>query len=172
MKHQDFNNYILYVGNAYPHKNLDRLIQACKNYRLILAGPKDYFYSKIKPSSALIIKNNLGDKELSSLYQNAKMLVVPSLMEGFGLTILEAMRYNLPIAASRIPSIQEIAGDTINYFNPEDVEDMKKVILKALKQKPKNYNNILKNFSWLKTAKETLNLYNNYLKINNIKIKN
>lgn len=158
-------NYILYVGNAYPHKNLDRLIEACKDFKLILAGPKDYFYSKIKPEKNLLIKNNLSDEDLSSLYQNAKVLVLPSLMEGFGLTILEAMQYNLPIAASRIPSIQEIAGNSINYFDPNDPKDIKNVIIKTLNSKPKDYTKILSQFNWKKTAYETLKLYENCLKI-------
>lgn len=156
MKRQAFKNYILYVGNAYPHKNLDRLITACNGLNLVLVGPKDFFYSKLKPS---LVINDLSDQKLKSLYKNAKMLVLPSLMEGFGLTILEAMQYHLPIAASNIPSIYEIAGDSINYFDPENVHDIRNCIIKTLKQKPKSYNNILKRFSWLKTAKETLKIY-------------
>lgn len=162
-------NYILYVGNAYPHKNLDRLITACKDMTLVLAGPKDYFYKQIKPRKNLIIKNNLSDPELSSLYQSAKMLVLPSIMEGFGLTILEAMQCNLPIAASNIPSIREIAGNSINYFNPNDPKDIKNVIINTLNSKPKNYSKILSQFSWLKCAKETLNLYKESLEIRSIR---
>lgn len=161
----NYGEYLLYVGNAYPHKNLERLIEGCKDYKLILAGPKDFFYKKLKAGENVIIRNNLSDKDLASLYQNSKALVMPSLMEGFGLTILEAMQYNLPIFASRIPSIQEIAGDSINYFNPEDPKDIVRALQKSLNIKPKDYKNILSKFSWQKAAKETLKEYENCISI-------
>src|SRR3989344_5402766 len=115
--------YFLYVGNAYPHKNLDRLLKAFSDLRqndtkLVLIGKEDYFYKRLKNkaqslrlSDKVIFLQNVSDKELSNLYQNALALIMPSLMEGFGLPALEAMANNCLVLASNIPSLKEVCGD-------------------------------------------------------------
>ena len=76
------DNYFLYVGNAYPHKNVQLLIRAAReaHARVIYVGKNDYFYQKLG-----VVPRTVSDAELTRLYKNADALVFPSLMEGFGL---------------------------------------------------------------------------------------
>ncbi|RJQ26263.1 glycosyltransferase family 1 protein [Candidatus Parcubacteria bacterium] len=171
--------YLLYVGNAYPHKNLEKLIEAFLEYKkekndnnvkLLLVGKEDYFYKqleqKIKRNPDIEILHNIDDNNLSYLYQNAVALVAPSLMEGFGLTALEAMFNSCLVLASDIPSFKEICGEAAIYFDPKNTEDIKEKIKKVYNldtQKRKEY--ILKEkkrisaFSWDKMVKKTLKIY-------------
>jgi len=170
-------NYFLYVGNAYPHKNLDRLLEAFKklnsDVNLVLVGKEDYFYKRLKRKSELMdlskkvfFLQNVRDEELSNLYQNALALIVPSLMEGFGLPALEAMANNCLVLASDIPVLREVCGDGAIYFDPYNVKDiaqkMKDVYLNNiyhLSEKKEQGLERAKLFSWEKMAKETLKVY-------------
>jgi glycosyltransferase involved in cell wall biosynthesis len=140
-----FKNYFLYVGNAYPHKNLERLIKAFqlfisdsghgqnderkgKDIKLILVGKDDYFYRGLRKkvermdlSHSIIFKNDVSDDELSALYASATALISPSLMEGFGLPPLEAMALSCPVVLSDIPSFREVCGNAAFYFDPHSV---------------------------------------------------
>ncbi len=179
VKHQTLNtNYFLYVGNAYPHKNLENLILAFEKLskenlevKLILVGKMDYFYNKI---SAFIKNKNLEkrvilfgkakDEELFDLYKNANALVSASLMEGFGLPVLEAMSQKCLVICSDIPSFREVAKEMAIYFNPQNTDEiygaLKKADLKQYDTKmiEKAYNRSLE-FSWKKAARETLKVY-------------
>ncbi|MCL5435175.1 MAG: glycosyltransferase family 4 protein [Patescibacteria group bacterium] len=177
-----YGKYFLYVGNAYPHKNLERLIKAFskiskdyKDLRLILIGKKDYFYQKLEKenkSDRIVFFGNATDDELSSFYSNAIALVAPSLMEGFGLPVLEAMSLRCLVIASDIPAFREIAQDEILYFDPKDVEDMSAKLKNVIENENKYKKEILdkafeqtKNFSWEKSARETLKTYEEVLGI-------
>jgi glycosyltransferase involved in cell wall biosynthesis len=166
--------YFLYVGNAFPHKNLDRLIEAFKildsNANLILVGEKDYFYKRLKEkveemglSEKVIFLQNVSDGELSNLYKNALALIMPSLMEGFGLPALEAMANNCLVLASKIPSLQEICKDAALYFDPHNINDLAQKMKGAASgdngEKLKKGLERSKFFSWEKMAKETLKIY-------------
>jgi glycosyltransferase involved in cell wall biosynthesis len=166
--------YFLCVGNAFPHKNLDRLIESFKtlnsDVNLVLVGKEDYFYKRLKEkveqmglSGKVIFRQNVGDEELSNLYQNALALIMPSLMEGFGLPALEAMANNCLVLASRIPSLQEICKDAAVYFDPYNVNDiaekMKHAVSVDNSKKRKKGLERSKFFSWKKMAKETLRIY-------------
>jgi len=174
---QKYGKYFLYVGNAYPHKNLDRLVQAFKNLaggsagnlKLILVGEKDYFYQRLEAenqSDNIIFYGKVSDKELAGLYANAIALVAPSLMEGFGLPVLEAMSLNCLVVASDIPAFKEIAGENAIYFNPQDENDiylkLKDVLENVEKYKQAKIEAAFKRsqqFSWKKAAAQTLNIY-------------
>ncbi len=119
--------YFLYVGNAYPHKNLERLIQAFgifkkdngSDVKLILVGKNNYFYKRLEKTidayslrSDILVFHDVNDEALGYLYKNAIATVIPSLMEGFGLPALEAMSQKCLVVASDIPSIREICGIT------------------------------------------------------------
>ncbi|HUD09815.1 MAG TPA: glycosyltransferase family 1 protein [Patescibacteria group bacterium] len=173
---QKYGKYFLYVGNAYPHKNLERLIQAFKkivnehqDLKLILVGQKDYFYQRLEKeyqSDNIIFYGKAGDKELVSLYTNAVALVAPSLMEGFGLPVLEAMSLRCLVVASDIPAFREIAGENALYFNPQDLADihakLKNVLENGEKYKEEKLEkafNKSQQFSWRKAAEQTLNIY-------------
>lgn len=150
------DNYFLYVGNAYPHKNVEVLVAAAKlaGVRVVYVGKNDYFYKRLG-----IVPQSVSDAELETLYKNAQALVFPSLMEGFGLPALEALRNNCPVILSDIPVFYELFGDVPAYFPPHDVEALAH-LLKNPPPKPKNIEKLLAKFSWPKMAKKTLDTYN------------
>lgn len=169
--------YFLYVGNAYPHKNINRLLKAFKmlgrEAKLIFVGREDYFYNKLRDevgemtlSLNVAFMQNATDEKLSSLYQNARALILPSLMEGFGLPALEAMANKCLVLASNIPALREICGDAAIYFDPYSVQDIAKKIKEAnasdvscFDEKREKGLVRAKFFSWEKMAKETLEIY-------------
>jgi glycosyltransferase involved in cell wall biosynthesis len=181
---EKYTKYFLYVGNAYPHKNLERLIEAfgmlCDSspkvqnddVKLVLVGKDDYFYQKLSEKlkrrsiKNIVIINNVNDEELASFYQGALALVAPSLMEGFGLPVLEAMANKCLVAASDIPSFREVAGEAAVYFDPYSISDIKNNLVKVTGmdkiQKEKHIKaggERVKLFSWRKMAEETLEIY-------------
>lgn len=167
--------YILYVGNAYPHKNLERLIEAFQKARtgdqkLVLVGKQNFFYKRIekemkkKKINDVIFFGEATDSQLSSLYAFANAYVMPSLMEGFGLPPLEAMANNCLVLASDIPSLKEICADGAVYFDPYKTSDITDKITFAFSQEDKSSyikkgKERVRGFSWDKMARETLNLY-------------
>jgi glycosyltransferase involved in cell wall biosynthesis len=175
----DVEKYFLYVGNAYPHKNLERLIEAFKlvldeykDVTLVLVGKEDYFYRNLKKKvHELGIEKNvlfagfISEETLQYCYKNAIATIVPSLMEGFGLPGLEAMRADCLVLASDIPSLKEIYADSAIYFNPLAVESMHATIREVLTDKNKFNSYIGKGekrvtfFSWRKMAEQTLKIY-------------
>lgn len=171
--------YWLYVGVAYPHKNLFRLVDAweiyCQQnghtYQLVLTGKKNYFYDLlekyIKKNNIkdIILTNFVPDTELPELYRNASLYVFPSLYEGFGLPPLEAIQYGLPVIASERTCLPEVLGEAAIYFNPDNSDAIvnaanlvikDKVVRKKLIEKGQK---ILQKYSWKKTASETLGIY-------------
>ena len=113
---------------------------------------------------ALGLDKQRRDEKLRELYQQASALVHPSLYEGFGLTLLEAIACGCPIAASRIPSTVEIIGDYPIYFDPESTEDMQVAFSSVLvhgrsNDKEKAGARILSRYSWDQMAQLTLEAY-------------
>lgn len=173
--------YFLYVGNAYPHKNLARLIEAFtllveerpEELKLVLAGKEDYFYKNLREfvkqigiEKSVIFCGEVTDEELSLLYKNAQALVLPSLMEGFGLPGLEAMKVQCLVMASAIPAFKEIYKDAAIYFDPMDIVTIKKQLVYVLsldKKMRETYSKAgiarSKMFSFETMAKETLAIY-------------
>jgi len=182
--------YLLYVGNAYPHKNLESLIRVyseicreMKNLSLVLVGKEDYFYSRLKEQACLTGRQakNLGgavifpgyvpDDDLKILYSRARAYVFPSLYEGFGLPPLEAMAFGLPVVSSNKTCLSEILGEAALYFNPDDEADMKVKIKRVIKDEnlradliKRGYEQV-KKYSWSECAEKTLAVYENILKI-------
>lgn len=136
--------YILSVGTLQPRKNFVRLIEAFslledKNITLIIVGKKGWMYEEIlaAPSTYGVkdrvkILDFVSDDDLSTLYSHAQCFVLPSLYEGFGLPILEAMAHECPIVVSNVSSIPEIAGDAALYVDPMSVTSICEGIGKAL----------------------------------------
>lgn len=179
------NRYILYVGNAYPHKNLENLFMAFKivlndfpNLKLVLTGDDNFFYPIFKKKA---IKSGLGkniiffgeanDEELFALYKFAEFTIFPSLMEGFGLPNFESIRCGKLVAVSDIPVFREIWTDSLIYFNPYNCFDIANKIISILDLKPDQYvmkvkkaMKILDNYSWKKSALTTLAVYNKIYK--------
>jgi len=170
-----FKNFFLYVGNFYPHKNVERLIRVfCRikgDYKLILIGPADYFtkrledYRKKINDKRIFILKNITRKDLLWFYKNCLALIHPSLSEGFGLTLVEAAYFGKPIIASKIDTFEEMWGKNYLSFDPKNEEDIRKKIEYFLKKRPKfSYQKILQKYSFEKMTKETLKLYEELLK--------
>jgi glycosyltransferase involved in cell wall biosynthesis len=118
-------SYFLYVGNGRPHKNIEQLKRVFKKYFrvnsdvfLVIAGHKG------EPQEGIIYTGYISDSELVNLYRNARAFVFPSLYEGFGLPIVEALNFNCPIIASNISAFKEFEHNNINYFNLRDDESL------------------------------------------------
>lgn len=177
--------YILYVGNAYPHKNLERLIKALiiirekKDIKLVLAGDDKYFYPRLRDfvikfglESEVIFFGDADDCELVNLYTHARCLIFPSLMEGFGLPNFEAIACGKLPVMSDIPVFKEIWADKVNYFDPYEETDIATKILSVIMLTNNEYQKeleILKkrlnDFSWKKTAQATLKIYEKIYKL-------
>lgn len=142
----DLKPFILYVGGHAPHKNVPRLIAAFARagvpvgVRLVLVGhstPRtvqrtQFAAARVDVSDRVFVLRDLPDDELSGLYRNCELFVYPSLYEGFGLPVLEAMAHGTPVACSRISSIPEVAGRAALYFNPLSVSEIARCITAIL----------------------------------------
>ena len=171
--------FILYVGAAYPHKNLTGLLKAweifCKKYgngnQLVLAGKEDYFYKRLKGSAfthyplPIIFTGLVSDEELDCLYQSASLFVFPSLSEGFGLPPLEAMAQGVPVVSSNRTCLPEVLGEAALYFDPENYEQMAEVIYRGLTDEEARFElrqkapAELKRYSWEKLVRRTIGVY-------------
>jgi len=173
--------YVLYVGVAYPHKNLEGLVEAWKifcaehgnDYQLVLVGRKNYFYERLEKTAAgtndIIFTGYVPDEDLSAFYKHASLYIFPSFYEGFGLPPLEAMQYGVPVASSNAACLPEILQQAAAYFDPRDPRDMADTIWRCLidtdlrETLNKNGTQLIHNYSWQKTALATLEVYNNVL---------
>lgn len=169
--------YLLYVGSAYPHKNLEFLIkifdivnsEAKNKYQLALVGQEDFFYKRLKnntESKQIVFTGHLTDSELGAFYQNAEFFINPSLIEGFGLPPLEAVILGTPAIVSDIPVFHEILGKTATYFNPRSQNDLNDQLQKILKDDRiirvnllEHRQRIIEKYNWQKTARAILDLY-------------
>lgn len=165
--------YILFVGTLQPRKNLVRLIEAFSKItpevKLVIVGKKGWLYEEILAApkkfgveDRVKFLDFVAEEDLPILYQNALCFVLPSLYEGFGLPILEAMANGCPVVTSNVSSLPEAGGEGALYVNPEDVDDITQKIKLILEDKKlreelveKGYKQV-KKFSWEKTARETL----------------
>ncbi len=172
-------DYILFVGTLQPRKNISKLIEAFSliiNHKssigdlsLVIVGKKGWQYEEILVapkqfgvSERVRFLDFVSDEDFPSLYKNALCFVLPSLYEGFGLPILEAMQYGCPVATSNVSSLPEAGGDAALYFDPRNADEISKTIKKVIEDKSlrdemirKGYAQV-KKFSWEKTARETL----------------
>ena len=139
--------YLLYVGNQYPYKNLQRLIEAFSELvngtfliNLFWRGREDpRFFPDLQRKAvelglATRVKfvDYVSKEQLPRLYAEAALFVFPSLYEGFGLPVLEAMAYGCPVVAANGSSIPEVCGEAALYFDPTDVGDIVRVLAKVL----------------------------------------
>jgi glycosyltransferase involved in cell wall biosynthesis len=178
-------NYILHVGTLEKRKNLVALIQAFKivrengfpNLKLVLVGKASNKIT-LDDSSAIkeaimqqqltndvILTDYLGDAYVQQLYQKAKLYVFPSINEGFGIPVLEAFKYQVPVVIANNTCLPEVAGQGAKSFNPFSVQDMANAISTLLKDEALRQTYIekgnaqLQNFSWDKTAGALMQLF-------------
>lgn len=176
-----FKKYFLYVGNAYPHKNLDLLLKAFQQFKeinatksigLILAGKDSYFYKKLREKikketiSDIAVLNDVSDAQLAYLYRHAICLVSPSLMEGFGLIALEALALKCIPVVSDIPAFHEVCDEAAVYFNPTSPKSLREKLEHVISLTEQTKERMrergqgrVKQFSWKRMALQTLEIY-------------
>jgi len=138
--------YLLYVGSNKPHKNLPRLVAAFALAAsevagtLVIAGAWDEHYPQARDEARwrgldarVLFEHRPSDRRLDELFASATGFVFPSLYEGFGLPVLEAMAAGLPVATSGRGSLDEVAGDAALLFDPEDEEAMAAAMQRLLR---------------------------------------
>jgi len=175
--------FILYVGTQEPRKNLLSLVEGYHRldktlkdeYDLVIAGrkdhPQDMHAALISKVDELGIQNNViftghvAEEEVVALMYEAEMFIFPSLYEGFGLPVLEAMTCGTPVAASNVSSLPEVVGDAGITFNPKKIDSitdaMNQVLTDSkfkaiLSEKGKKH---AETFSWERAAVKTLDIY-------------
>ena len=175
------NKYFVYAGNAYPHKNLNRLVEAVillnksvdEPVYLKIASSRNVFTERlekeIKKLGAEKYVKLLGfvpDDKLPELYRDSVAFVFPSVSEGFGLPGIEAMEAGTLVLASDIPVFREVYKNAATYFNPLDFTSIERTMKIALemsdlerKEKIDFAQKFVKRYSWEKMARETLKVY-------------
>lgn len=169
-------DYISYVGNAFPHKNLGRLIEAFTllkekhpKLHLALAGKKEFFYEQLEQKYSDVpdvhFLGFISDEQLLWMFNHTKTYVFPSLSEGFGLPGIDVMQHGVPMASSNATCLPEVYGDAAHYFDPNSPEDIARAVDEVLRSKSrrdtlvKNGYKQLKRFSWEKLAAQTHQAY-------------
>ncbi|PWH19406.1 MAG: glycosyltransferase family 1 protein [Ardenticatenia bacterium] len=172
-------HYILRVGTIEPRKNLERLLDALQvlqrsdpTIRLVVVGSKGWlyerFFKKLHQSElryAVILTGHIRDADLPAIYSGATLLVEPSLYEGFGLPLLEAMACGTPVVCSNTSSLPEVGGDAAYYFDPRDSAAMAEAIGEVWRdsdlRETMRQNGLMRaaQFSWESAAQKTLAVY-------------
>jgi glycosyltransferase involved in cell wall biosynthesis len=176
--------FLLYVGGRQPYKNATRLLKAYARskalhteFDLVFFGGKNLQPNELQLLSDLgidgsqILHLSGDDTLLAQLYTQATALVYPSLYEGFGLPLLEAMSYGCPVVCSNTSSLPEIAGKAAEFCNPEETDSIQDAIEKVVFDTERSQQLIqsglkqAKKFSWDRCARETLQVYKQALAI-------
>ena len=172
--------YLLFVGNPKPHKNLDNVVKAYArsleifDYEadLVCVGDREGMEFKVRQrAEQLGLKNRIRlvghvpEEALPALYQGATLFVFPTLYEGFGLPVIEAMASGVPVITSKTSALREIAEGYGHLVNPLDVEEIAKAIAQCMADK-EHREALIKlglrradDFRWPRTAEQTLEVY-------------
>ena len=174
------NEMILSVGVLQTRKNTLNALRALETlpqqYRLVLVGGDGYGSEQIheylrRPGLAarVQVRGHVPSEELRALYQSAGVLLFPSLEEGFGLPVLEAMANGLPVVASRTASLPEVGGEVALYVDPHDPCDIAEKVRRAVEDSELRRKMIqqgrerAREFSWRRVAEATLQVYEEVL---------
>lgn len=178
------DRYFLTVGTLEPRKNMERVLQAFfkfleyggtgNSYQLVMVGLTEFAHGKyvrsladsgLKNKDRVILTGYVQKEELNQLYSGSEALLFPSLCEGFGIPVLEAMAAGTPVLTSRTSSLPEVAGEAAYYVDPLSVDEISSGI-RSLAENPSLRQDLIrkgfeqtKRFSWTKTAEETLTVY-------------
>lgn len=177
-KHHLPSRYILYVGSNKPHKNLGMLNQAWArtdvDAGLVIAGAWDKRYAPRRREDEgpglPIFLHDVPDADLPALYSGAAVFVMPSLYEGFGLPLLEAMACGAPTIVANTSSLPEVAGDAALSIEPNDIHGLALLLSRVIKDRSLQAELHDKSlaraalFSWERTAQETLAVYRSMVK--------
>jgi len=175
-------NFILFVGSLEPRKNIPRLVTAYarlastlqREFHLVLAGGSGWLNEDIQEtiqrlglSDRVHIIGYVEEKSLPVLYSLATVFVYPSLYEGFGLPVLEAMQCGVPVLTSNVSSLPEVAGDAALLVMPTEIDDIAYGLRQLLENadlraelRARGYQRA-REFSWERCARETLAVYKN-----------
>lgn len=177
-----FDPFLLFVGDRFKYKNFKNFIKSVSRSKLLKNKIKiicfgtfpftkdelDFFRAEQMQINNIIFLN--GDDELlKTLYLNSVALVYPSLYEGFGLPIIEAMSLGCPVCCSNTSSIPEVAGQAANYFDASDIDSItnsiEEVVFSSEKRSKLIEKGFIQNkkFSWGKTTDDTLTIYNSVI---------
>jgi len=167
-------NYFLFLATHEPRKNLARLIEAFrqfkkndkKGFKLVLVGrtnDKIFAKTRVENNADIILTGFIPEEDKPYLFKMAKAFLYPSIYEGFGLPLLEAMKCGTPIITSNSSSMPEICGDAAIFVNPYSVTEITAAMYQILDPHKKkilieNMANRIKLFSWEKCARKTLDL--------------
>lgn len=184
-KSYSIEKYFLCVGLIKSHKNVGVLVDAFLKMKgenedgrlkLYLVGQADLKQKKVREWLAringeknIIIKNNISDDELKQLYRGALAVVVPSLYEGFGFPLIEAMAAETPVIAARSSAIPEVAGEAALYFDPQSPSELKARMNDILDKEELRENLIvagkkrIHDFDWALAARQTQKVYESVL---------
>ncbi len=167
--------YILSVGTLEPRKNYMVLLKAFKqlkgNFDLVIVGKRGWksqeifdTISELQLYNRIKILGYVNDNDMPYLYNGAELFVFPSVYEGFGLPVLEALACGIPTVSSNASSLSEIGGEAVKYFSPNSIDDLLKKMQDVLDsseaKKSLRYNGIIQaqKFNWEDTAKKTLTI--------------
>src|SRR3990167_5871235 len=179
--------YFIYTGNAYPHKNLKRLIEAIISLNterrikahLVIVSARNFFVKKLEKlisemgAGAFVkVLGFLPDKEVGTLYRHSAAFVFPTLSEGFGIPGLDAMEVGTLVLASEILVLKEVYKEHAIYFNPFDFSSIARTMELALEigaeareERIAKARDFVKRYSWNKMAQETLKIYESCARI-------
>jgi len=177
------HEFVLFVGNVYPYKNAGLILEAMTllkghpELRLVVTAAPGFWRDALEAraqqlgvADRLVLTGFVTNGELVSLYQEAKLYVYPSRNEGFGLQILEAMVQGLPVLAADASCLPEIGGEAAEYFDPRDATSLAEKMARLLdsadmreRLREAGYARA-KQFSWQRTAQQTLEVYERALK--------
>ncbi len=177
--------YILFLGTLEPVKNISRLLESFAifkeeykkhnqkfDYQLVLAGKRGWLAKEYAQTAKdlglakdIAFTGYIIGDELVPLFKNAEFFIMPSLYEGFGMTVLEAFATGTPAIISKVSSLPEIAGEAAYFVNPISIQEISESLMKLATDenlrnsyREKGYIQV-KKFDWEKTARETLELY-------------
>ncbi len=172
--------YLMMLGNTRPYKNVPAALKGFArledpDVRLVIAGRGDWFSllsslaRKLGVSERVTFKRKAEDHEILALLQGARALVFPSLVEGFGLPVIEAMSAGCPVLGSAVPVVQEICGDGARFFDPRDPGQIAAAMGEVLASaevredlRQRGYERI-KAFTWSRCAEQTMAVYRSVL---------
>jgi len=170
---KELGNYILYVGNIKPHKNIGILlkgIRKLKGVKLVIAGssPDNNILERIEREGLegkVVFMGFLPFEELSALYESSQVFVFPSFYEGFGLPPLEAMAKGVPVVSSSAPSMPEILKNGAVYFDPDSEDSLIEAIVSVMENKDLRERitmegrNVAQSYKWSDSATKILNCW-------------
>ncbi len=173
------DDYILYLGTLKPSKNIEGLLEAfasiqylVSSIQLVIAGKKGWMYEPIYKkveslglSGNIVFTDFIPEQDKPALIKGAKVFVLPSFWEGFGLDVLSAMACGVPVVVSNVGSLPEVTGEAGILIDPDSPESISEGIKKVINLSESDYNSMVarelsqaKKFSWERTARETLKI--------------